>query len=554
VLRNDNVATTIRWIAGVIAAIVTLTLPLGYFGVAFRSLATELSIEANFRSGNITRFINERPLQWKVSEHHLDELLTRNPPLRKQQWNRLFDAGGGEIMQAGTPPPWPVLKTMTDVYDAGEIVGRLEVHYSLREILLHTVFVGLFGLLLGAAIFMALRVLPLRALSRTTAALKDEVKRHDRARAVAEAANRAKSQFLAAASHDLRQPMHALGLFAATLSEKVRDPAVRAIVDNISMSVEALEALFNELLDISKLDAGVIQPSRVSFPVAPLFDRLRIEYGPAARESGLRLTLMPSTAWVYSDPVLLERMLRNLISNAIRYTAEGGVVVACRPRGDHYSLEVWDSGIGIAADKRDNIFEEFYQVGNPERDRRKGLGLGLAIVRRIEQLLGYEMQLSSRVGHGSVFRFNVLRGSAAAPARENVAPIDASARGLRDKCVVVVDDELSVREGMQALLSGWGCDVVTADSLADALQRIGEHARRPDAILADYRLREGATGIDAIKALHLEFGRDIPALLITGDIAAENLREASERGYAQLHKPVAPAKLREVLTTMFAGR
>ena len=330
-------------------------------------------------------------------------------------------------MQAGSEPKPPVLTMTTDVYDAGNVAGRLEVQYSIRELLQHTALVALFGLMLGAAVFIALRVLPLRALKRATDALQEEVKLHDHARAAAEAANRAKSQFLAAASHDLRQPMHSLGLFAATLSERVRDPEVRGIIDNINASVEALESLFNELLDISKLDAGVIQPNLSSFPIEPLFERMRIDYGPGAADKGIRLSIVRSGAVIYSDPLLVERMLRNLIVNAVHYTAKGGVVVGCRPRGDRYSIEVWDSGVGIAADKLDKIFDEFYQVGNPERDRRKGLGLGLAIVKRIEQLLGYQTQVLSRPDRGSVFRFTAPRGLIAALTSDCTTPAAAKA-------------------------------------------------------------------------------------------------------------------------------
>jgi signal transduction histidine kinase len=205
-VRNDNVAPVISWIAGIVAAMVAVTLPVGYFGVAYRSLAAELAIEAKFRSGTITRFINDRPLSWTTSEHHLDELLTRNPPLRKGQWNRLIAADNTEVMHAGSEPQPPVLRMTTDVYDAGNVAGRLEVQHSIRELLQHTALVALFGLMLGAAVFIALRVLPLRALKRATDALQEEVKLHDHARAAAEAANRAKSQFLAAASHDLASP------------------------------------------------------------------------------------------------------------------------------------------------------------------------------------------------------------------------------------------------------------------------------------------------------------------------------------------------------------
>ena len=191
------------------------------------------------------------------------------------------------FLRKGEPPPWPALKMSTPVYDAGLVVGTLEVQYSIHHILRNTAFAALFGLVLAGGIFFVLRVLPLRALERTTGALKQEIAQHERARATAEAANRSKSQFLAAASHDLRQPMHSLGLFAASLSERVTDPAVRGIADNISASVEALESLFNELLDISRLDAGVIKPNLASFALEPLFERMRIDFAPAAQEKGV---------------------------------------------------------------------------------------------------------------------------------------------------------------------------------------------------------------------------------------------------------------------------
>jgi signal transduction histidine kinase len=551
--NSNNMAAVISWIAGAVALAVALILPVGYFVVSYQAIGAQLVTEAQFRSGMISQFVGTSPELWQFDRHHIEEMLSRDPPLPANQKNQLVTPDGKLIAAMGGDPAPPVTVRAAGVFDAGVPVGELRIVHSIRHLWLETAVAALIGILLGAAVFIALRVLPLRALQRATEALHEEVRQHDRARAAAETANRAKSQFLAAASHDLRQPLHALGLFAASLSEKARDPEVRAIVDNINASVEALEALFNELLDISKLDAGVIQPSLASFSVGPLFDRLRLDYEPEARERGLYLRIVPSTARVYSDPTLLERMLRNLIVNAIRYTDRGGVVVGCRPRGEGYSIEVWDSGVGIAADKLDKIFEEFYQVGNPERDRRKGLGLGLAIVKRIEQLLGYQMQVATRSGRGSVFRFSVPRGRTETLVRDGIARAGADAHGLQDKCVVVVDDELTVREGMKALLSGWGCDVIAADSLSDALQRIGEHARRPDAIIADYRLREGANGIEVIQALHAEFGSDIPALLITGDTGADRLREVRASGYPQLHKPVPPAKLRAVLTSMLAA-
>ena len=205
----------------------------------------------------------------------------------------------------------------------------------------------------------------------------------ERSRNEAEIANRSKTQFFAAASHDLRQPLHAMGLFAAALVEKVRDPEALQVVNSINASVEALEGLFNELLDISKIDAGIIKAAPAHFPLAPLFERLRMDFEAEAFERGLYFKVMPTKAFAFSDPVLVERILRNLISNALRYTREGGVLAGARPRGSELSLEVWDSGVGIPESERGRIFEEFYQLGNPERNSKKGLGLGLSIVHRL---------------------------------------------------------------------------------------------------------------------------------------------------------------------------
>ncbi len=550
-MRETNVARVVYWIAGTVALVVAITLPLGYWSVAYNALATEAQAEARFRSELISNFINDEPTTWKDREHRLDELLNRNPPRRPQQRNRLFDIRGSEVASAGDEPQWPLLTTRQEIHDIRGPAARLEMSYSLRTLARNTAWAALFGVLLAAAVFIALRVLPLRALARATSLLEAEITQHDEARRVAEAANRAKSQFLAAASHDLRQPLHALGLFAASLSDKVGDGELRGLTENISASVEALETLFNELLDVSKLDAGVIQPNLTAFPLHGVLDRLRVDYEPEARSKGVRLRIVPTSARVYSDPVLLERILRNLIANAIRYTASGAVMVCCRHRRDSYTIEVRDSGIGIPADKLDRVFDEFYQIGNFERDRRKGLGLGLAIVRRIEHLLGYHVQVRSAVGRGTTFSFDVPRAHAETLER-TAAPRAAPVDTLRDKCVVVVDDEHAVLEGMTSLLTGWGCQVIAADSLREALGRIKRLAAMPHAIIADYRLREGETGIEVIRSLQRTLGTHIPAMLITGDTATERLREVQESGIPQLHKPVAPAALRASLAAMFA--
>jgi two-component system, sensor histidine kinase len=278
---------------------------------------------------------------------------------------------------------------------------------------------------------------------------------------------------------------------------------------------------------------------------------MQTEFLPAAQAKGLRLSVMPSRLVVRSDPVLLERILMNLMSNAVRYTSLGGIIVGARRREGHARLEIWDSGPGIPVEKQQAIFQEFYQLGNPERDRSKGLGLGLAIVKRLAQLLEHPLDLTSSPGRGSRFSIELPLGEArrvTPPPRLRKPPGD-----LSGAFVVVVEDERLVREGMQDLLTQWGCQVVTAGSAMEAAARLAEHDRIPDLIISDYRLRDGETGIQAISRLQAEYPVSIPALLISGDTAPERLREARESGLRLLHKPVPPARLRAMLAALLAG-
>jgi two-component system, sensor histidine kinase len=370
-------------------------------------------------------------------------------------------------------------------------------------------------------------------------------------RARAEEASRAKSRFLAAASHDLRQPIHALGLFASAMREHVSSDQGQRIVDKIASSVDATEMMFNALLDISRLDAGILEPRIKNVAVGAMLARLAGEYGPRAATKGLRLRVRPSTHAVRSDPALLERVLRNFLSNAIRYTQNGGVLVGCRKRGAAITTEVWDTGVGIPQDKLGDVFKEFYQVGNPERDRAKGLGLGLAIVKRIGALLDHPVKVASRTGKGSRFSIEAPLGEESQEEPIFIGqPADTAA--LIGAFVVVIDDEGDVREAVEILLRQWGCDVLAADSREQALQMLRQHDRMPDAILCDYRLREGETGIDAIEAIQEEWGL-APAALITGDTAPDRLREATASGHELLHKPLNPQRLKTVLCAMLTG-
>ncbi len=366
----------------------------------------------------------------------------------------------------------------------------------------------------------------------------------------AEEANVAKSRFLAAASHDLRQPLHALGLFVQSLQESALAARERHIIGNIRRSVDAMEDLFNSLLDISRLDAGVVQPRVATIPLASVFDSLRFEYAPVAKQKNLALIVMKTSVYVRSDASLLSRIIRNLLSNAVSYTDQGGVVMGCRRSGDSVRIEVWDSGRGIPADRHDEIFREFSQLENPERDRRKGLGLGLAIVERLAHLLGHSIELRSEVGKGSVFSITVPRG-----VQEDSVPGDAPLESttpfdLSHALVLVIDDEAAVQDGMAAVLRKWGCDVLTAGSGEEMLAKLVGVRRLPDLIVSDYRLRGKENGIQVVELLRNEFNLDVPALLVTGDTAPDRLRDAEASGLPILHKPVNPARLRTLIANL----
>jgi signal transduction histidine kinase len=363
------------------------------------------------------------------------------------------------------------------------------------------------------------------------------------ARAQAETANRLRTQFFAAANHDLRQPLHALGLLAAALSERSRDPGVTGLVTSINASVEALEGLFNALLDMSKLDAGAVQPELRDFPLARVLDRLRVELAPEAAEKGLRLRVRRTRAWVHSDPVLLERILRNLIANAIRYTERGGVLAAARRRGDALVLEVWDSGVGIPAAERGRIFEEFYQLGTASRSSRKGLGLGLAIIQRLCTLLGYRVRVDSRPGRGSVFRFEVPAAVPAAVPQPR-APAARPRGGLSGRLVVVIDDQSSIVEGMRSLLASWGAQVIGSSDGADVMRELERLGRLPDLLIVDYRLEGDRLGTAVIDELRDALDPEIPAIVVTGSSTPELAEEIARRGDDLLAKPVLPADLR----------
>lgn len=369
--------------------------------------------------------------------------------------------------------------------------------------------------------------------------LRIETEIAEAAQREAEHANTAKSRFLAAASHDLRQPIHAQGLFLEALARTELSTPQRELLGNARAASEASSELLNSLLDFSRIEAGVIEPQPQPFRLQPLLNKIEKDLAPQADAKNIVYRSRETTLTVESDPVLLELILRNLVSNAIRYTQRGGVLVACRQRGDQVMLEVWDTGIGIAPEHQQEVFREFYQLGNPERDRNKGLGLGLAIADGLARALGHRLSLVSKQERGSVFKLTLPSSHALLPAEK--VPLMQSKTRLLAARVLVIDDDAVVRAGMLHLLRDWGCECEVAESIEEALSLAQIHP--PELIISDYRLRKQHNGVEAIAALRALLGETLPALLITGDTAPERLREAKASGIPLLHKPVSPSQL-----------
>lgn len=370
--------------------------------------------------------------------------------------------------------------------------------------------------------------------------LRAETLLSEAARLDAVTANAAKSKFLAAASHDLRQPIHAQGLFMEVLAHTELNLQQRALLASASAAGQASGEMLNTLLDFSRIEAGVIDPQVQIFCFQTLLNKIEREFAPQADAMGLAYRSRETTLMGYSDPALIELIVRNLLSNAIRYTNTGGLLVVCRKRGAAAVLEVWDTGIGIEASQLNEVFREFHQLGNPERDRRKGMGLGLAIAQGLTKQLGHCLTVNSRLNQGSVFKLTL---PSAIHERKLAMSVPKSPPETLDLMrILVIDDDDAVLSGMAQLLQSWGCVCLTASCLADALVLLNT-GESIDFVVSDFRLREQDSGIRAIKAVRALTSADLPALLITGDTAPDRLREAQTSKLPLLHKPVAPEQL-----------
>lgn len=370
----------------------------------------------------------------------------------------------------------------------------------------------------------------------------------------AEKANLAKTQFLAAASHDLRQPIHAMSLLLNVMEEQHANAQSGDVLNKMRGTVDSLQNLLNALLDMSRLDAGSVKVNKQTVDLHLVFSSLKEEFQVLAQQKGLELNFYDNALAVDTDPILLEQILRNLITNAIRYTEKGRVTVEANfgVENGNVEIRVSDTGIGITQDQQLNIYDEFYQVGNQQRDRDHGLGLGLAIVKRVIKLLGSQIHLESCLGQGSCFRFTLDHSTTVVSARNNDDP-QSIERGLApSQCVVVIEDDRQVTAAMQTLLESWGCETFVGHNADTVIKKLIQRKQIPHVIISDLQLNNNRSGIEESRRLMEEFNRDIPTLIITGNIDAEQLDSVKKSALPILYKPVAPARLRAFLQRVSA--
>ncbi|WP_266158720.1 ATP-binding response regulator [Dyella silvatica] len=381
-----------------------------------------------------------------------------------------------------------------------------------------------------------------------------------RKNAALEAASVAKARFLAAASHDLRQPLYALTLFSSALAVDERDPVRLDRIAHIKECVGALDHLFSELLDLSRLETGAMQLDVSEFPLDCVFEGVSCNFRLIAEQQDLRLVMRTTPVWVRSDRTMLARILNNLVSNALRYTRQGGVLVGARRRGDGtVRIDVWDTGSGIASEHQSRIFDEFYRVdhhdaGENESSPRRGLGLGLATVQRLAELLDTQVQLSSMPGRGSVFSFHVPE---VPPQQIMHTPPEETPLNVTGMRVLVIDDEPAILSGIRYLLRSWGCEVAIAEDRTQALEAAKIWPTPPDIVISDLRLRDGESGLDALTALDLHYrhhgDKPYARLLITGETRSDRLREIMAAKIPVLYKPVSPEQLREAMMSAWTS-
>lgn len=387
--------------------------------------------------------------------------------------------------------------------------------------------------------------------------LSDFDRRIEQERRKTEAVERAaksRMRFFAAASHDLRQPLQALALFISVLERYVGREGAN-VLSAAKTSLHSMEEMFDALLDMSRIDAGILEPHPAVFMINDVLEQLELEFAPQAMQAGLELRVVASSAAVRSDAAMLTRILRNFLSNAVRYSARGRILMGCRPSGNHLRIEVWDTGPGVSEELRDRIFEEFFRGPGTDTGGQPGVGLGLAIVQRVATVLGHRLGIRSHPGRGSMFSVTVPRAlDSDVDADERAAGGEASTPDLAGRTVVVIDDDPQVLTGLRLLLEGWGCRSVVAPDAETAVRELGEQALRPDVILADLRLGGDTCGVAAINRIREAAQDEVPALLLTGDTDAGALQELTPGQFPRLTKPIAPARLAVVLAEALGRR
>jgi signal transduction histidine kinase/CheY-like chemotaxis protein len=369
----------------------------------------------------------------------------------------------------------------------------------------------------------------------------------------ADRANKAKSVFLASASHDLRQPLNAMQMYIAALKTKVNDEEVLKIIEDINSVSASTARLLNALLDVSELEVGAIKPRYEEFPINNIFTSIFQSFSPLAKDKSLEFRIVPSSIFVKSDPDLLERILGNFMSNAVRYTQSGSVMIGCRRRGNMVSIEVWDTGCGISENQMSSIFEDFYQIENKERDRSKGLGLGLALAKRLSISLNHKIESKSWLGSGS--SFSVLVEISKVSKSEDKLETLTNVMSLSGVKVLLVEDDIDVLKSTKQLLESWGCLVSAGrdqDEIIDIIRSDGYLL--PDIIIADNRLPGDASGIDVVKLVQKELDSLIPSVIVTGDVERSHVQSITDQGFPVLLKPIQPAKFRAILSHLIHSK
>lgn len=355
--------------------------------------------------------------------------------------------------------------------------------------------------------------------------------------------NKAKDSFIAAASHDLRQPLHALGLFLGALESHV-EPAGRSVMEKARQSSDALTKLLSSLLDLSRLDAGVVNVIRKDFSIGQSLSTLEQEFQATAAERNMKLVFDKPADIIHTDRILLDRILRNLIENALTHSNGSILRVRCSKKSnDTLTLTLSDNGIGIPHNKHEDIFSEYYQIGNPERDRSKGLGLGLSIVKRLSDMLYLKLEIKSDTNTGCSYTLHIPYGNPFSQARPQPPQAFNTASGLTGYIIAVIEDDQEVREGMETILGATGHIAITAESAEEMVDHLTTEGITPDLLITDYRLRDNKTGTDAIKSVFAAVANKLPAVIITGDTSPKRVKEASLSGFTLLHKPIEPQHL-----------